>query len=368
MKDKEEEIREFINQQISFVDELKTEELRIDALFSIAYLEGDVVTKKLIQLFYEDESEKLMSNVIIMMQERYDEGFISKALISTYAKALMDAVTNEKNVGIKRSAVSGLGWVGVNYSTRKIVSFLTDTIKKEKDRNICRRASYAMFIIADGNEEGKNLIFENIKSEDFKIKFWSTFALFQCEKPVTKILSLIDEFRKSAEIDSYYTELIDRIINLKGFDRNVSEVQEKLKDTEQAIKDQPDSSEKEISMVKFQSLEKTIQDLVGGVESAKTERDALKEEFLDTRKSIEETFRKRDYLEVRGHRDTLQNQIDLLRDDLTYVKKRADEKITIKDEFSGAWKTISFIALILGAVGTIVSIVLIILKIIAITG
>jgi len=169
---------------------------------------------------------------------------------------------------------------------------------------------------------------------------------------------------QSAEIDSYYTKIIDSYIRKKAIDRNVSEVQEKLKDTEQAIKDQPDSSEKEISLVKFQSLEETIQELVGGVETAKIEREALKKEFSSTQRSIEDSFRKRDYLEVKGHRETLLTQIDFLRDDLTYVKKRADEKITIKDEFSGAWKTISFIALILGTIGTIVSIVLIILKII----
>jgi len=368
MKDKEEEIREFINQQMTIIDEVKTEQLRYNALSSISFLKGDIATKKLLQVFFEDESEELRFEALIMLQERHAEGFISEVLIPSYTKALMDAVTNEKNIRTRGFAAWAFGWLGVDYSTRKIVSFLTDIIKKEKDRDVCSRASTAMVIIADGNEEGKNLIFENIKSEDFKIKFWSTLALFRCESPATKIILLIDEFRKSAEIDSYYTKVIDSFIRKKAIDKKLSEVQEKLKDTEQAIKDQPDSSEKEILLAKLQSLEKTIQDLDGGVETAKIEREALKKEFISTRRSIEDTFRKRDYLEVKGHRETLQTQIDLLKDDLTYVKKRADEKITIKDEFSGAWKTISFIALILGTIGTIVSIVLIILKIITITG
>lgn len=366
MKDKEEEIREFINHQMTIIDEVKTEQLRYNALFSISYLEGDVATKKLLQVFFEDESDSLRDDVINMLQERHAGGFISKALIPSYAKALMDAATNEKNIKIRGFAAWALGWLGVDYSTRKIVSFLTDTIKKEEDRDVCSSASTAMTIIAKENEEGKNLIFENIKNKDFKIKFWSTHALFRCESPTVKILSLIDEFRQNAEIDSYYTEVIDSHIRKIAIVKNLSEVQEKLRDTEQAIKDQPDSSEKEISLVKFQSLEETIKNLVGVIETAKIEREALRKEFSGTRRSIEDAFRKRDYLEVRGHRETLQTQIDLLRNDLTYVKKRADEKITIKDEFSGAWKTISFIALILGGLGTIVSIVLIILKIIEI--
>jgi len=357
MKDKEEEIREFINQQITIIDEIKTEQLRYNALSSISFLKGDVVTKKLLQVFLEDESEELRGEASIMLQERYLEGDISRALIPSYAKAIMDAVTNEKSITIRGFAAWALGWLGVDYSTKKIVSFLTDTIKKEKDRDVCSRASAAMAMIANENEEGKNLIFKNIKSEDFKIKFWSTIALFQCERPATKILSLIDEFRQSAEIDSYYTKVIDSYIRKKTIDRNVSEVQEKLKDTEQAIKDQPDSSEKEISLVKFQSLEETIQDLVGGIEAAKIEREALRKEFFSTRRSIEDSFRKRDYLEVKGHRETLQTQINLLSKDLTYVKKRADEKITIKDEFAGAWKMLVILSLL-------ASIVLIVLKII----
>jgi len=34
---------------------------------------------------------------------------------------------------------------------------------------------------------------------------------------------------------------------------------------------------------------------------------------------------------------TLQQQIDDIKDEVKYVRKRADEKITIKDEFAGAW-------------------------------
>ncbi len=69
MKDKEKEIREFINHQMSIIDELKTEQLRYNALFSISFLEGEVATKKLLQVFSEDESEELRGNALDMVQK-----------------------------------------------------------------------------------------------------------------------------------------------------------------------------------------------------------------------------------------------------------------------------------------------------------
>lgn len=219
MKDEEKETEEYINQQIRIIDEFKTEQFRYDALINLVYIEGDIATKKLLQAIKEEESEEGRNNVIHMLQKRHVEGLISEALIPSYAKALMDSVKNEKNVRLRHSAVWALGWLGVDYSTKKVVTFLIDIIKKEENREVCKGASTALVIIANRNEEGKDLIFEYTNSEDFKAKFWSTIALFQCKKPDMRILSLIDEFRSSIEIDLYYTKIIDTYIRKKAIER-----------------------------------------------------------------------------------------------------------------------------------------------------
>ena len=71
---------------------------------------------------------------------------------------------------------------------------------------------------------------------------------------------------------------------------------------------------------------------------------------------IKQKFEEIDFL-TDERKITLQIQINDLKEELKYIRNRANEKITIKDEFAGAWKTIislSFLA----------SLVLIVLKII----
>ncbi len=176
------------------------------------------------------------------------------------------------------------------------------------------------------------------------------------------------EIKNSKGFRNYTQKQEFEMLNLElNLEQKTKNVKDELVATTEVIRSQPESNEKKESLEKLLVLDKTINELVKATEQGRSEREALRKEFFNTQRSIEDTFRKRDYLEVKGHRETLQSQINDLKKETSYIRKRADEKITIKDEFSGAWKTISFIALILGGLGSIVSIVLIILKIIEVT-
>ena len=365
---------ETIIEKLRFLIEESDDEHLIWALMSgLKFIGGDHSARALLKLTNEDLKEYIRRVAVSELMGLYDdEKFMpSSDMKLEIQNRLLEILEEDKNEEVREQAAYVLPFIVKDEKTELA---LLNAIKNDSCINVRLEAALRLGFLIHLNRDLKHKkedlkvlksAFSEKKNELLKSEF--AVALIQAEGSNSEAFPyILDKLAKKEKIENIWH--ISSIIREYRIFQKARNVQEKIESTKEAIKSQPVSNERNESLDEMKSLEQTIKELVNSVEDAKTEREALKEEFSGTRKSIEETFRKRDYLEVKGHKESLQTQIDLLRDDLTYVKKRADEKITIKDEFSGAWKTISFIALILGTVGTIVSIVLIILKIITITG
>lgn len=329
--------------------ESNNEILRLTAIDGFFDLMNDDLAQEIMYITKEDKSLSIRTKAIELISYSIGQEQISKKLSNKIIDDFSYMIKNEKNKRISISILNSIFNHFGNYF-QEVLQILLDTICNDKNREVLLTATIAFQLFKWSGIELKNIAFQKIVDQLKDETLESIRKYYLCYS-----LGMIGEIDKGYQIlKDLYTkaEISDSLINeyKKHFNVTID-----IKIAELKEKAQADGS-------------KVLLDKINELESEIKEKDEAIQQAVSiakkTHERVDRSIKVHDFFISEERKEGLQTQIDLLREDLTYVKRRADEKITIKDEFSGAWKTISFIALILGALGSVVSIVLIILKII----
>jgi len=312
-KSREEKIKTYLVDMMS-----PNFEIRSDAIYQLGRLNAKEAINPLIQIA-DDRNDPVFSDILLSLGR-----LKAQEARELFERELID------NPDIENREIAA--WSLMNIKAIESIPLLLKAAKDE--RNLRYEFNFAMHLAYLEGKEDKGV----------------------------KLLRRILE--REGRIQERYVLEFNELLKELNINKQIEVVKDEINESKAIIINQPQSEERQEYLERIQSLEVKMEKLFGSIEDGSKERDALRDEFLGTRKSIEETFQKRDYFEVKGQRENLQTQIDFIKGEVAYVKQRADEKITIKDEFAGAWKVVSLLGLILGGISIIISIVLTILKII----
>ncbi|MBD3190851.1 MAG: hypothetical protein GF308_09420, partial [Candidatus Heimdallarchaeota archaeon] len=267
-------------------------------------------------------------------------------------EALIEALKDEEGWGVRALAAWALGEMGEK--GKKAIEPLRKALKEEKGEKPKFEMALSLARL-EGKKESEGIKVIQEMKEKGELEEWQ-------ERRYKELDRALEAETKGTEVSGKLNQLSDSVRE----ELDELETTEDLEQVRQGIQELKTSFTKELIGIQeefqsYKTLEKELRkeqaERERQFEISAEERQFLKRRITDVHELFDQTIKERDFFIDEERKEGLQKQIENLKEEISYVRKRADEKITLKDEFAGFWKAIVVI-------GFIISIVLTILKII----
>jgi len=346
------EKKEAISKLSEWLYSSKNEILRLAAIEGFYDLVNDDLATQMLPIIKNDENIKVRLKLIELLSVAIGRELLSKDLSLKIVDDYFTLVKEENNFEITKEIIMSINNHFLSYY-EEFLQILMYIIHNYDNEEVIKNTSIAFQFFRFGESSFQQIvktkIVATIKHDqlDSIKKYYLCFALGYLgykELGYEILLGLHSNEELSDHLINQYKKRYGITL-----DQKISEIKEKAHD-----------EGSKLLLEKIKEIEMEIKQKDEDIQLA---INLARKTFDRYNRSIKEN----DIFISQERKYSLQTQIDYVRDELKYLKNRADEKITIKDEFKGAWKVISFFGILLGAIGTIASIVLIILKIIEVT-